>query len=750
MLKAEFDLKRHHQVVIYVRMSTDQQNPRSPEQQIATIRETIARLGLNWTIVKTYRAEGISGRYTKKRPGLQEMLGDLKSRRVQADLVLVDTFERLSRSDDSAELRRKLRLPGALVLTADSQFADPTNTSGQVLAAFESVRAAEEGRVKAHNVLRGKKDAVRLKHWPGGPVPIGYRLRNVMIMKKGMEEVDYRELVPAPEARWIIEKVFRLADEKGWGGTRLAQHLNADEQIDDKYKPLSATTITTWLANEIYIGTLVWGRNCTGIVDDVRILQPLPESDWERIEEFCEPLITTEVWNRVQEMRLSRRRRSKSSGAIEATSPPVTHTATGIALVYPLSGLVRCAACQRAMVASSSSPYITTAGEERRYVAYVCPASHSDVCENDCRVPEDWLRETVVNLIRKRLFLTDDSPSEPDSLLENPMFQELVTAVHEEVDRQRPGRQHRQASLTAENEELQQQRSGWLQTLGNPRISSAIRSAVEAQFDQSEARLLQIEAELSQLSATLHSEQQVVDPNLVAERLRRLSEVLAGQNASATNLILSQHIDGIFCSADGRVVVRTCKLGCLAGALDVMPRQDEIDQSPETENPDTAKPRKRTRRDVADAISDEDFAEAVNDFAVDPDRFAGLGPEWFHFDTFEVPRRLSWSEENAKTVAEFRLTKGATMEVTAEHFGRTVPTIRRALEYARYLHGINALGTSISLSTRSTWPQRNAEAVLEFFQAPGATMRAAVEYFEKSEPTILKARRLAESSLTAN
>ncbi len=49
--------------------------------------------------------------------------------------------------------------------------------------------------------------------------------------------------------------------------------------------------------------------------------------------------------------------------------------------------------------------------------------------------------ETVVNLIRERLFLTDDSPPAPESLLENPTFQELVASVQDEVNRQRPGQQ---------------------------------------------------------------------------------------------------------------------------------------------------------------------------------------------------------------------------------------------------------------------------------------------------------------------
>lgn len=409
MLRNEFDLKRQLRAVFYGRMSTDKQNPRSPDQQFTTIEETMNRVGANWSVVATYRDSGISGRYTRKRPQFQKMLRDLKSGAVRADLILVDTFERLSRSQESAALRARLSRMGVLVLTADSNFADPTSTSGQALAMVESVRASEEGRIKAHNVLRGKKDCVRLKFWPGGPVPMGYRLRSVMTVMNGVQEVAGRALEPDPETRWIIEEVFRLADEHGWGGSRLARHLNADDRIDDAYKPFHGPTVSDWLDNEIYTGTLVWGKNCTGIVDDVRVVQSLPEAEWERIDEFCEPIVPRDVWDRIQAVRRSRRRPRKTPNDNAQAGDSVVPTAAGVALKYPLSGLVRCAECGLAMVASGTAPYITKSGESRRYVAYVCPGFADGVCENSRRIPEHWLRETVMRLIRERLFFGESA-----------------------------------------------------------------------------------------------------------------------------------------------------------------------------------------------------------------------------------------------------------------------------------------------------------------------------------------------------
>jgi DNA invertase Pin-like site-specific DNA recombinase len=400
MLSFSFDLKKQYRVVIYVRMSSDKQNPRSPDQQIATINELMVRLGLNWVVVGIYRDDAISGRYSRKRTEYRRMLRDVKSGRVDAQLILVDTFERLSRARDAAVERHKLENAGVLVLTADTQFADPTTGAGQAMASFEALRSQQEGAIKGHNVLRGKRDAVRRKQWAGGPVPMGYRLKNVMATINGLEAIDHRVIEPDHESRFVVEEVFRLADENGWGGIRIAKHLNSDERLPEKFKPLNPTTVASWLGNSIYVGRFDWGKNCTGIVDDVRILQAVPEDQWERIEDYCEPLISREVWNRVQAVRDRRRRNSKGAdGSVGSPCP----CAPGVALKYPLSGLVRCSHCGRSMVANGSAAYVTQSGDSRRYTAYVCPGHIAGVCSNSRRIPEQWLRDTVFQLVRDRL-----------------------------------------------------------------------------------------------------------------------------------------------------------------------------------------------------------------------------------------------------------------------------------------------------------------------------------------------------------
>ena len=414
MLKYQFERSRQYRVVIYARMSSSKQNKRSPDQQIKLINDLLKRLQLPWRVVATYRDDAISGRYTRKRPGFSKMRQDLRSGVVRADLILVDTLERLSRADNIDEIRRKLKRSGVLVLTADSQFADPTSSSGRALAMVEGFRASEEGRIKAHQVVRGKKDAVLEGHWPGGPVPFGFRLKSIMKFEKGVEKVDYSVLVPDPRTRKIVVLIFYLAAKRGWGCGRIARFLKTYPLLPEGVPLLKESTIAYILQNRVYVGEYVWGTHCTDVEDDVRVMDSMPEEDWETNENFCPAIVSRVYFELVQRQKRARRRlKSAPPESEERGMTGLRHR--GVALKYPLSGLVTCGECGLAMIASSGGAYVTVDGIERRYTAYVCRGHYSGSCTNTCHVPEDWLRACVVNLVRQRLFLAQPDSSTEDT-----------------------------------------------------------------------------------------------------------------------------------------------------------------------------------------------------------------------------------------------------------------------------------------------------------------------------------------------
>ena len=404
MLKRELDFFKKLRAVVYLRVSDDKQNPRSPDQQLAEIKRRLKAMKYPWTIVKIYRDDFISGQLVRKRPQFQQMLRDVRSGDVVVDLILVDTTERLGRNLELPHTINRLReVHGVLLLVAANNFVDPTTPAGRAMEILDTSRATEENRAKAHNVVRGKRDMIEQGKWPGSHPPFGLKLVEVMKIEGGRDVVDYHTIAPDPATAWIIEKLYQMAFELSWGAGRITQAFNADPQIPEYLKPLNFTTVGRWLSSPLYAGDLVWNAHSTGIVNDVRVKEKNPEHEVVCIKDFCEAIVPRDVWDAVQALRHARGRKIRESREVklDASLKTIRPRARGLTVGYPLSGLVFCE-CGLRMVASSTSEYTTKSGDSRRYTVYVCPSCRN-TAQGSVRVSEEWLRGAVLAKLFDRL-----------------------------------------------------------------------------------------------------------------------------------------------------------------------------------------------------------------------------------------------------------------------------------------------------------------------------------------------------------
>ena len=356
MLERNYDPKLPYRYVRYGRMSSDRQNKRSPEQQFDTIDETIKRLGYPWIPVQTYRDDGVSGQYVKRRLGFQGMLRDIETGVVVGDLIAVDTLERLGRAEEIAFIRHKLFVNhGVLVVAADNNYADPTGVVGKAVGVIEQIRSTENTRISGHNVKRGKKDAVRRNRWPGGDASFGFELLRHMDETVRPPQV-YSTLVPEPRAAGVLQLLFQRAAETGHGTTRLAKWWNGCPDIPEEFKPISPSTIGYRLWNPICIGTLLWGVNQTGVVNDMRVVERNPNGP-EVIPGFCDPIIDPELFRQVEklcEVRSQHAQARKKKNKSAAPEKLIAPQSRGMSLKYALSGIVRCGCCRSSMRAIPS------------------------------------------------------------------------------------------------------------------------------------------------------------------------------------------------------------------------------------------------------------------------------------------------------------------------------------------------------------------------------------------------------------
>ncbi|HBN78765.1 MAG TPA: hypothetical protein DD473_23730 [Planctomycetaceae bacterium] len=332
-----------------------------------------------------------------------------------------------------------------------------------------------------------------------------------------------------------------------------------------------------------------------------------------------------------------------------------------------------------------------------------------------------------------------------DELLANSDFQNFVNRVRKHLQDLQPNVMDVRSDLEREYSELEDRSRGWKQSLGDPSLSEVLRRELQADWVRDRDRMDEIQQKLHSLTSHSQIVDELVNPELVAERFLQLSETLSGENASAMNVLLAQHIDGIYCDQDGNIHLRTSKLGVITDALELLPRGEHAYSTDRSHDitEQRAEPRRRTRRNLSDTFEDDDLAISLNDFAVDPTRFQGLGEEWFNVTEFRIPSEPTWRETHAQQIAEWRLENAATMEETADHFGKTVPTIRAALREAKNKHGIDAMGKDVSVLKRKWWSQEHASEVAEYLRQPGATIKKAAAHFGKSEPTISKANGIA-------
>ena len=501
MIITTFNPKLSFRYVRYGRMSDEQQNPRSPDQQFDEIDRTKLRQGYdNWLHVRDFRDDGISGRYIRKRPGFREMLDGIRCGLLKVDAILVDTLERLGRAHEIDDIRQELRKRHG-VLTADTGFTDPTSTVGRVYGAMEAVRASSAAAQKAHDVLRGKIDTAMLKRWPGGPPPTGYRLaaRTELITRRNGKTVEniYHVLEPDPATVGIVHAIYDLAFETGWGRTRIAKELNANEAFVQQYGKVSESLVGSVMTNTIYNGLYRFNFLATDIEDDCRIIRKKDASEVIYVADFCPPIVDATRGDKVRADACRRSEKTLSLRAAKkaANGKQIQPLSQGLILVYPLTGLVRCAKCNASMRPSKSGAKSASADS---YYYYRCPCANDDRCDNKLYLRGPWLWKVVIARLRETLFPLVGA-SGNDHLDWLPVF---MAEVRSDLVQRFSQEQGHLPLLHDEVRQIDMKVIGWTETLSKANLSSLVRNQVEQQLGAALERKQSVELELEMLSAS--------------------------------------------------------------------------------------------------------------------------------------------------------------------------------------------------------------------------------------------------------
>lgn len=203
-----------------------------------------------WTLLKdAYDDGGFSGG-NMNRPGLTRLLADVQAGKV--DVVVVYKVDRLTRAlSDFAKIVEILDARGASFVSVTQSF-NTTSSMGRltlnVLLSFAQFEREVTGERIRDKIAQSKARGM----WMGGPVPLGYRVENRMLL---VDETD------AATVRHIYQRYLSLGS-----GSALIEELRADGYRTKLRQtsagprggvPFSRGMLFALLSNRIYLGEIV-------------------------------------------------------------------------------------------------------------------------------------------------------------------------------------------------------------------------------------------------------------------------------------------------------------------------------------------------------------------------------------------------------------------------------------------------------------------------------------------------------------
>ena len=329
--------------VIYARYSSDRQRDESIEGQVRVCEDYAKRNDL--TIIHIYADRAMTGR-TDQRPEFQKMIQDAALQTF--DVVLVYKLNRFARNRyDSAKYKHKLKKQGVRVISAMENIAD--DPSGILLESVIEGLAEYYSAELAENVTRGMTENALEGKWPGGTVPLGFKL-----------DENRHLIIDEPNASTVRDIYQRILN--GQTMASVIKGLNEQNKLTAKGKPFSKNSLRTILKNERYRGTFLWN----GI----------------RKENAIPSIIDSSVFEAVQKI-MNFRKKSRSCPRQEN---------------YLLSGKLYCGSCGEKMVGIS--------GTSKRNTLYYYYACDGKLKKKGClrkNIRADVLEKIVVDQTTKIL-----------------------------------------------------------------------------------------------------------------------------------------------------------------------------------------------------------------------------------------------------------------------------------------------------------------------------------------------------------
>ncbi len=384
-------------VAIYIRLSKEDNDKGNKESEsIQNQRMILDNYAANqgWLIYDRYIDEDWSGS-DRGRPEFHRLINDAEAGKF--NIVLVKTQSRFARDSKYIEdyihnlfMEKGIRFVSLIDNIDTSKIGSKLNS--RVHAIFDE----EQLDLLSSNIRRSFEEKSKQGQFFGSMPPYGYK----------KDPQDKNHLIIDSEAAKVVRTIFEMT-AAGYTYLEIAQYLNTRGYlIPSKYKKYQGykvdgmydrhmklgkwtrDMVRTFLTNEVYTGTII-NHKSTVVNFRTKKKRNLPKEFHIKAKNMHEAIINEELWNKVQEIRKTRRKSGNCKNGKK----------------HPLSSKVFCEQC-------GSKMYKCKSGGIEYFRCY--KATSTNECDNNKRIRLDSLERIIIDTINETLsmYINDEYLSE--------------------------------------------------------------------------------------------------------------------------------------------------------------------------------------------------------------------------------------------------------------------------------------------------------------------------------------------------
>ena len=296
----------------YVRMSSDRQ-----ELSIGTQSAAIHAYAEthHMEVVRRYEDAAKSGLQISNRDGMKRLLREVMDDPRPFDVVLVYDVSRWGRFQDidaAAYYEYTCRLHGAKVIYVQEAFGSDEEPMTALLKTLKRAMAAEYARDLGVKSRAGQDRAVHLGYQMGSLPCIGLtrvaidRFGNRRPLARGQSKAMPSERIawmPGPPTEVALtRRIFGMYADTNATIKGVARHLRAQGLVAQDGRPFTESRVRRLLRCEALAGNFVWGSERYTAAPAKKKRPPT------RADNVIEPVVSADVWKRVQDKLWTRRR----------------------------------------------------------------------------------------------------------------------------------------------------------------------------------------------------------------------------------------------------------------------------------------------------------------------------------------------------------------------------------------------------------------------------------------------------------